>query len=139
MIMPASPGILRPCIGGGSASSLHSSRLRRFKVQRSPTPSTHHPASTLVGRESERAQLHAWLEKARTGERQISFVTGEPGVGKTTLVETFLRGIGNWELGVSSLPSQSLNPQSQLPTPVLWIGRGQCIEHYGAGADRRIE
>src|SRR5712691_11199051 len=30
----------------------------------------------LVGREAELAQLHTWLEKALSGERQIVFVTG---------------------------------------------------------------
>jgi predicted ATPase len=36
------------------------------------------------------AQLHEWLGRAWTGERQIVFVTGEAGIGKTTLVEEFL-------------------------------------------------
>src|SRR5215471_4063734 len=44
----------------------------------------------FVGRESELAQLHEWLGRALTGERQIVFVTGEAGIGKTTLVEEFL-------------------------------------------------
>jgi predicted ATPase/DNA-binding winged helix-turn-helix (wHTH) protein len=70
-------------------------------------------ATRLVGREAELARLHKWLEKALAGERQIVFVTGEPGIGKTTLVEVFL----------ASLSSGSS----------LWIARGQCVEHYGAG------
>ena len=40
------------------------------------------------------------------------FVTGEPGIGKTTLVEH--------------------SSSAGLAEPV-WIGRGQCIEHYGTG------
>jgi predicted ATPase len=43
----------------------------------------------------------------------VVFVTGEPGIGKTTVVETFLgQAAGEAE---------------------LWIGRGQCVEHYVAG------
>ena len=73
------------------------------------------PAPGFVGRESELAQLHKWLEQARGGERQLVFVTGEPGIGKTTLIEEFLR-------------------QEQLAREEpLWVGRGQCIEHYGTG------
>ena len=34
--------------------------------------------------------LRAALERARGGHRQMCFVTGEPGIGKTTLVDTFL-------------------------------------------------
>jgi DNA-binding winged helix-turn-helix (wHTH) protein/tetratricopeptide (TPR) repeat protein len=71
--------------------------------------------SYFVGREAELAQLHEWLGRALSGERQIVFVTGEAGIGKSTLVEQFLL-------------------QAQLATKGrLWLGRGQCIEHYGTG------
>ena len=67
----------------------------------------------IVGREKQLEQLYGWLGRALGGERQIVFVTGEAGIGKTTLVEYFL---------------------SQLaPDQPLWIGRGQCIEQYGGG------
>jgi DNA-binding winged helix-turn-helix (wHTH) protein len=48
------------------------------------------PETLLVGREAELAQLHGWWEKALNGERQIVFVSGEAGIGKMTLVESFL-------------------------------------------------
>src|SRR5262249_55228641 len=101
------------------------------RENQSPAPRTQHPAPTFVGREAELTQLHDLLDKALNGERQIVFVTGEAGMGKTAIVEAFLRGIGNRELGVSPLPSQSLNPTSQILNPVPWLGRGQCVEHYG--------
>jgi hypothetical protein len=44
----------------------------------------------LVGRASELDALHRGLAKALTGVRQIFFVTGEAGLGETTLVDTFL-------------------------------------------------
>ena len=59
-----------------------------------------------MGREAELAQLHGWLDKALSGERQIVFVTGEPGIGKTTVVEAFL---------------DQLAADGQ-----IWLGRGQC-------------
>ncbi|HEV8712202.1 MAG TPA: AAA family ATPase, partial [Candidatus Binatia bacterium] len=67
----------------------------------------------VVGREVELAHLHGWLERALAGERQVVFVTGEPGIGKTTLVDAFLH--------------------HAVARGGLWLGRGQCIEHYGAG------
>jgi DNA-binding winged helix-turn-helix (wHTH) protein len=48
------------------------------------------PGRIVVGREAELALLRAALDRARTGHRQLCFVTGEPGIGKTTLVDAFL-------------------------------------------------
>jgi DNA-binding winged helix-turn-helix (wHTH) protein len=67
----------------------------------------------LVGREAQLAQLHGWLEETRNGARHIVFVTGEPGIGKTTLVEAFLAQVTNRD--------------------GLRIVQGQCVEQYGAG------
>ena len=78
---------------------------------RRPQSATPH----FVGRDPELAQLHKWFERALEGERQIVFVTGEPGIGKTTLVEEFLQ------------QEQVSHAES------IWSGRGQCIEHYGTG------
>src|SRR5437773_1494447 len=101
---------------------------------------TPHSAIGMVGRETELEQLYGWLEKALSGERQLVFVTGEPGIGKTTLVETFLQSLesrvqrlasGSQNVPLSTF--QTLDPRRQTLDSSLWIGRGQCIEHYGAG------
>ena len=39
----------------------------------------------LVGREAEERLLDALLERARAGESQNVLITGEPGIGKTSL------------------------------------------------------
>jgi DNA-binding winged helix-turn-helix (wHTH) protein/predicted ATPase len=70
-------------------------------------------AVPMVGRESEIAFLHHCLDQVQIGKRQVVFVTGEAGVGKTTLVEAFVQEVGHAE--------------------AMWIGCGQCIEHYGSG------
>jgi DNA-binding winged helix-turn-helix (wHTH) protein/tetratricopeptide (TPR) repeat protein len=113
-----------------------------------PAPNTQHPTPALVGREPDLRQLHQWLEHALTGGRQIVFVTGEPGIGKTALVEAFLFGVrSHGAVGVqereesptakgktqkSKIAASSPVPHTQHPTP-LFIAHGQCIEHYGAG------
>jgi DNA-binding winged helix-turn-helix (wHTH) protein len=70
------------------------------------------PPSSIVGRVSELCRLHEALERAVAGERQIVFVTGEAGIGKTTLIEAFLNDC--------------------VPSPgTFWIGRGQCVKLNG--------
>ena len=71
------------------------------------------PAVNMLDREDALAQMSGWLDKALGGDRQVVFVTGEAGIGKTTLVEAFLQ-------------------QPTAPEHVL-IARGQCLEQYGAG------
>ena len=65
----------------------------------------------IVGREHALSRMHAWLERARGGERQVVFVTGEAGIGKTTLLERFVRSIG--------------------PDRTVRICSGQCLAQYG--------
>jgi predicted ATPase/DNA-binding winged helix-turn-helix (wHTH) protein len=80
----------------------------------SPQASSLKPqASNIVGREAELAQFHQWLAKAQSGERQIIFVTGEAGIGKTTVVEAFL---------------DQLEGQANVR-----ISRAHCLEQYGEG------
>ncbi len=66
----------------------------------------------IVGRESELAELGGYLTRVLHGERQMVFVTGEPGIGKTALVDKFQR-------------------QAAAKFPRILIARGQCVEGYG--------
>jgi DNA-binding winged helix-turn-helix (wHTH) protein/tetratricopeptide (TPR) repeat protein len=70
-------------------------------------------SDVLVGREGERASLERALGRALQGERRVVFLTGEAGIGKTMLVNSF----------VAVLRDQ----------PALAVAWGQCIEQYGAG------
>src|SRR5262245_25165539 len=67
--------------------------------------------SAVVGRERALALLREWLGRMLAGQRQIVFVTGEVGIGKTALVDTFARAVAS--------------------DGTIRIGRGQCLEHYG--------
>ena len=72
------------------------------------------PARPIVGRYAELAVLDDCWRRALTGERQVAFVLGEAGMGKTTLVDEFLRRLGD------ATPASAL------------LARGQCIEQHGA-------
>lgn len=67
----------------------------------------------FVGREEETGRMQEWLERSLLGERQVVFVTGEAGIGKTAVVEAFLERTA----GAS----------------FIRIARGTCLEQYGAG------
>src|SRR6202789_1273689 len=69
--------------------------------------------STLVGRGGALDALGETWKRALRGERQIVFLTGEPGIGKTALAEVFRREIAVLDL----------SPR---------IARGQCMEGYGS-------
>jgi DNA-binding winged helix-turn-helix (wHTH) protein/tetratricopeptide (TPR) repeat protein len=66
----------------------------------------------LIGREAELGRLGALYDLAAHGRRQVVFVTGEAGIGKTTLVEAFAGEVGRERAGL--------------------VARGQCLEQRGA-------
>jgi DNA-binding winged helix-turn-helix (wHTH) protein len=68
----------------------------------------------IVGRDAEMALLGKWFSQTLQGQRQIVFATGEAGIGKTAFVQTFLNSIAT-------------------EYPTVRIGRGQCVQQYGAG------
>jgi DNA-binding winged helix-turn-helix (wHTH) protein len=67
----------------------------------------------IVGREEELAQLQDWFSQASNGTRKVVFVSGEAGIGKTSLVQLFSATV--------------------IRSGVTRIGYGQCVEQYGSG------
>ena len=64
----------------------------------------------FIGRLAALAGLRRAWEAACGGRRAVVWIAGEPGIGKTTLIDHFVTSLGE----------------------VAWA-RGQCVEHYGAG------
>lgn len=98
-----------------SAPALETKPVTPGAIQHSALAPTHLPriVLSLVGREGELARLQEWYAAVEQGERRIGFVTGEAGLGKTELVEAFVSEV-------------ELRGRAT-------IGRGQCIQQYGAG------
>jgi len=95
---------------GGEALSQHREPGSSRVV--SPSPLHSELASLgVVGRDEALSRMRGWLEKMLRGERQIVFVTGEAGIGKTALIDAFARSIAS---------DHSIS-----------ICRGQCLEQYG--------
>ena len=68
------------------------------------------PPPGIVGRDAELERLAISLDRAASGTRQVVFVSGEAGIGKTTLLDAFRR---------------------RCAAEVDRYGYGQCIEHFG--------
>jgi predicted ATPase/DNA-binding winged helix-turn-helix (wHTH) protein len=85
----------------------------REEPPRHPQSSTFGRPSHFVGRDAALAQLAQWWTTARQGRRQVGVIAGEAGIGKTALVNTFVAQV--------------------MATEDVWVGHGQCLDHYGAG------
>jgi len=82
-------------------------------IPRHPPPPLFRRPPHFVGREAELAQLSQCWTTAQQGRRQLGLIVGEPGIGKTALVDTFVADV--------------------VATEALCVGRGQCVDHYGTG------
>ena len=82
------------------------------EVTQAPTVEVGSAEVYLVGRDEAFTELHDGLTRASQGQRQIAFVTGELGIGKTALLDEFHR-------------------RAVAEVPGLRFARGQCVEGYG--------
>jgi len=69
---------------------------------------------SFVGREPEMMKLDGFLRQTIAGTGRVVFITGEPGIGKTSLSDEFLR-------------------RARKQYPGLLVSRGRCVEQYGTG------
>jgi predicted ATPase/DNA-binding winged helix-turn-helix (wHTH) protein len=74
-------------------------------------------AADIVGREEELARLTGLAEGLANGQRQVVFVTGEAGIGKTALIDTFAAFIALREKTTAAAAAR--------------VARGQCVEGFG--------
>ncbi len=77
------------------------------------------PRSSMVGREKERTALRAAFESAHAGRGSLLCVAGEPGIGKTTLVEDVLAevaaGGGAWRIARGRCSERLAGTEAYLP------------------------
>jgi DNA-binding winged helix-turn-helix (wHTH) protein len=82
------------------------SRIERLQAPR---------AEAIIGRDDELDFLKTQVNLLANGQRRVVFVTGDAGIGKTALVDSFCRGIG------ASISAS--------------VGRGQCVQGFGAAEE----
>ncbi|MBC7924117.1 MAG: AAA family ATPase [Bryobacteraceae bacterium] len=77
------------------------------------------PESSIVGRSNEFLQLDTWFNAALQASRQIVFITGEAGLGKTMLVNSWLDTIRE-----ASRSGRSRD---------VAVASGRCLQQFGSG------
>jgi predicted ATPase len=80
----------------------------RRRPQEAPQPQPQ--SGRIVGRRQELERLNGMLRHASQGDRQVIFITGETGIGKTALIDFFCR---QW-----------------CSEDQVHIARGQCVEGF---------
>src|SRR5215471_18370081 len=85
--------------------------VRRKRTEHPDSPPMAAKRNGLFERGAELLQLARSAGRVLQRQRQIVFVTGEPGIGKTALVDAY----------TTTLPNQH----------GMIVGRGQCVEQHG--------
>jgi DNA-binding SARP family transcriptional activator len=92
---PLGPALVQPVEAFAAPPSSGSAPSQRSPAEPPTLPAESPPLKvaphpSLIGRMPERKALLAALARAVAGKAQVVLVTGEPGLGKSTLIETFL-------------------------------------------------
>ena len=106
-------GIVETVVGRGYRFTANLSHVAADHVRDGVDDAEHLHRRLVVGRDDELDSLRAALRTVGERRRTAVFVTGEAGIGKTTLVDHFL------DLTSARMP--------------ILVGRGACIEQYGSG------
>ena len=101
--------------------TLHRRGYRFMSASAAPEPAAEELSdeSGVVGRTREFEQLDEWFDAAVDSSRQIVFISGEAGMGKSTLVDTWMK----------RLRSRGLGPDRG----GVALARGRCLQQFGSG------
>lgn len=87
-----------------------------------PSPSAEPPPPSasipLIGRARELERMNECWQRAMGGQRQMVFLVGEPGIGKTRLIDEFVARLSGERAGGRA-------------TAAPLVRRGQCVERHG--------
>ena len=87
----------------------------------------------LLGREGEQQRLHAVVSAAREGRGTALALVGEPGIGKTALLEDArARAV---ESGVAVLQTQGVETESNIPFAALATVLRPVLDRLGRSTD----
>ncbi len=104
----------------GRGAAVEAWRLVRAETGQRPVVS-----KPFVGREPEIAQLRALLEELKSGRGRLVFITGNPGIGKTRVVDAFHELAGDDVTWLQSASTSYMGETSDSPfaeTVRRWLG-----------------
>ena len=125
---------LRKLLGDDPASPQYIATIPkrgyRFLVDVTQGSAASHEGSSLIGRDAELAFLHGQLERADKAERPTVFLTGEAGIGKTALIDTFCNQVCTGKSTVRIARGQSIEGFAGKETlyPVREALNGLCTD-----------
>lgn len=101
--------------------------------------------AVCIGRADALADLERCLARAQAGNKQLVLVTGDPGIGKTTLVDEFVSSLARSSSLVARRSLLAGNAATAPPqtsdepraTSDALLARSQCVDSYGAGEPYR--
>lgn len=139
-VLNVAVGDLRRALGDSAKQSrfiatVHRRGFRWIGPLVNPLPPVDEDIGPFVGRADTLAELERRYHLAVSGRRQMVFVTGEPGIGKTTVVEEFQRLLAAKPLSVRSGTTPNSVTANSLTACLL--ARGQCVDRYGAAETYR--
>ncbi|MDH5302260.1 MAG: AAA family ATPase [Gammaproteobacteria bacterium] len=105
---------LRQALGDDARAPRYIETVHRRGYRFIAEVNTHAPvadSNVLVGRSASLQRLHEFLHQAQLGRPRVVFISGEAGIGKSTLLRFF---------------------SAQLPTEVH-LAQGQCVDQFGEG------
>jgi DNA-binding SARP family transcriptional activator len=131
-------------VGVAPAGSIHAARRRPQPQPAAEAPPAVPPESDvvsieqgsgLVGRDAEAASLAALFAEVRDkGKARFALIRGEPGIGKTRLVETLTalaRGSGALVMSSSAYESESIRPFALWVDALRWFSPEASTEIFG--------
>jgi len=98
---------LTPLSGQRQGQEVHQG-AQAAVIARASADETQH--DSFVGRVRELTSLRQAWDRVTGGKRVVFWIAGDPGIGKTTLIDRFVAGLGK----------------------VVWA-RGHCVQHHGSG------
>jgi predicted ATPase len=124
------PNIVETVRGKGYRLVATPVRVRPSAVSLSDAAGPQPPRDFIIGRQAALLQLTAALGDGMQGRRRMMFITGEPGIGKTAIVDEFMRSVGA-QVTLARARCIEHEPRAEAHVPLLALVTQLCRLRQG--------